>query len=72
MRKILEKLEVLKKVFGYDSFREGQEKIIDAILRGQDVLGIMPTGAGINLLSGSGADVSGNYGSGIAAYFPDD
>lgn len=40
------KLEVLKKVFGYDSFREGQEKIIDAILRGQDVLGIMPTGAG--------------------------
>ena len=41
MRKILEKLEVLKKVFGYDSFREGQEKIIDAILRGQDVLGIM-------------------------------
>ena len=69
MRKILEKLEVLKKVFGYDSFREGQEKIIDAILRGQDVLGIMPTGAGI---SGSGTDVSGNYGSGIAAYFPDD
>ena len=46
MRKILEKLEVLKKVFGYDSFREGKEKIIDAILRGQDVLGIMPTGAG--------------------------
>lgn len=46
MRKVLEKLEVLKKVFGYDSFREGQEKIIDAILRGQDVLGIMPTGAG--------------------------
>lgn len=73
MRKILEKLEVLKKVFGYDSFREGQEKIIDAILRGQDVLGIMPTRRGkIDLLSGSGADVSGNYGSGIAAYFPDD
>ena len=49
MRKILEKLEVLKKVFGYDSFREGQEKIFDAILRGQDVLGIMPTGAGISI-----------------------
>ena len=51
MRKILEKLEVLKKVFGYDSFREGQEKIIDAILRGQDVLGIMPTGAGKSIRS---------------------
>ena len=50
MRKILEKLEVLKKVFGYDSFREGQEKIIDAILRGQDVLGIMPTGAGKSIV----------------------
>ena len=49
MRKILEKLEVLKKVFVYDIFREGQEKIIDAILRGQDVLGIMPTGAGKSL-----------------------
>lgn len=73
MRKILEKLEVLKKVFGYDSFREGQEKIIDAILRGQDVLGIMPTGAGKSICyQGSGADVFGNYGSGIAAYFPDD
>ena len=40
------KLEVLKKTFGYDSFREGQEKLIDAILAGQDTLGIMPTGAG--------------------------
>ena len=50
MRTILEKLEVLKKVFGYDSFREGQEKIIDAILRGQDVLGIMPTGAGKSIV----------------------
>ena len=46
MRKILEKLEVLKKVFGYDSFREGQEKLLMRFLRGQDVLGIMPTGAG--------------------------
>lgn len=42
----MEKLEVLKKVFGYDTFREGQERIIDAILHGKDVLGIMPTGAG--------------------------
>ena len=40
------KNEALKKYFGYDSFREGQEKLIDAILAGCDVLGVMPTGAG--------------------------
>lgn len=37
---------MLKKYFGYTSFREGQEPIVDAILAGKDVLGIMPTGAG--------------------------
>lgn len=40
------KNEILKKYFGYDTFREGQEILIDAILEGRDVLGIMPTGAG--------------------------
>jgi len=38
--------EVLKQHFGYDAFRRGQEKLIDDILTGKDVLGIMPTGAG--------------------------
>ena len=42
----MNKYEVLKRYFGYDSFREGQETLIDAMLKGQDVLGIMPTGAG--------------------------
>lgn len=42
----MDKYEVLKKYFGYDSFRQGQEGLIDAILEGRDVLGIMPTGAG--------------------------
>ena len=37
---------VLKRFFGYDSFRTGQEEIVNQILMGKDVLGIMPTGAG--------------------------
>lgn len=38
--------ELLKTYFGYDSFRAGQENIINTILSGKDVLAIMPTGAG--------------------------
>ena len=37
---------ILKKVFGYDSFRLGQEEIVSRLLAGQDVLAVMPTGAG--------------------------
>jgi len=38
--------EALKRYFGYDEFRGGQETLINDILAGKDVLGIMPTGAG--------------------------
>ena len=41
-----EALKILKEYYGYDNFREGQEKIIDAILEKRNVLGIMTTGAG--------------------------
>lgn len=44
-----EKQQYLKQYFGYDTFREGQEQLIDAILSGQDALGVMPTGAGKSL-----------------------
>ena len=37
---------VLKRCFGYDSFRPNQEQIVDALLDGRDVLAVMPTGAG--------------------------
>lgn len=37
---------LLKKHFGYDNFRSGQDTIIEHILNGEDCLGIMPTGAG--------------------------
>ncbi|MDR1940927.1 MAG: DNA helicase RecQ [Endomicrobium sp.] len=41
-----QKLKVLKEYFGHSSFRSVQEELVDAILNGSDVLGIMPTGAG--------------------------
>ena len=39
-------LHILKTIFGFDEFREGQEQVVGNILSGRDSIGIMPTGAG--------------------------
>lgn len=44
-----DKFEVLYRYYGYTSFRDGQEELIDAQLSGRDVFGIMPTGGGKSL-----------------------
>jgi ATP-dependent DNA helicase RecQ len=45
----MDKYEVLRQFFGHDTFRPGQEQLVDGILQGRDVLGIMPTGGGKSL-----------------------
>lgn len=42
----MDKISALKQYFGHTFFRPGQEELIDALLSGRDVLGVMPTGAG--------------------------
>ena len=43
MADVNDKIKVLREYFGHDSFRTGQEEIIDSILSGRDCLGVMPT-----------------------------
>ena len=42
----MDKYGVLKRHFGHSDFRQGQAELIDAVLSGHDVLGVMPTGGG--------------------------
>jgi ATP-dependent DNA helicase RecQ len=39
----------LKRVFGFETFRPGQQEIVEAVLQGRDVLAVMPTGSGKSL-----------------------
>ncbi len=41
--------DVLRNVFGYDSFRPGQQEVIGTVLAGRDCIAVMPTGAGKSL-----------------------
>lgn len=45
----MQKEQLLKQYFGYDTFRDGQEPIMDHLLDGNDCIGVMPTGAGKSL-----------------------
>ena len=41
--------DTLKKVYGHHTFRPGQQELVEGLLAGRDVLGIMPTGSGKSL-----------------------
>ncbi|MEM9220882.1 MAG: DNA helicase RecQ [Pseudomonadota bacterium] len=41
--------DILRDVFGFSHFRPGQEEIVDAVIAGKEVLGVMPTGGGKSL-----------------------
>lgn len=43
---MLDKKAILKQYFGYSTFRNGQDQVVEAILQGRDVICVMPTGAG--------------------------
>ena len=67
------KTQILKEIFGYDSFRKGQEEIVDQILNGRDVLGNhADRSRKVTLLSGSGTSDVWDHDRSITADFIDD
>ena len=54
-------LQALKKYFGYDEFRPAQEEIINSILEGENVLAVLPTGAGKSVCYQIPSLVSDNF-----------
>jgi ATP-dependent DNA helicase RecQ len=56
-----DKYSILKNFFGYSSFKDGQEEIIDNILHGNSILAILPTGAGKSLTYQIPAIISNNF-----------
>ena len=54
-------LQALKKYFNYDSYRLGQAEIIEDIIRGSNVLAVLPTGAGKSICYQIPALISDNY-----------
>ena len=63
---IKEAEKILKQYYGYDHFREGQIPVIEAVLEGRDVLGIMRSGK-VGMLSGAGTYDERNYDRNLAA-----
>ena len=69
----MEKQQVLKQYFGHSTFRYGQEPLIDQILAGRDVMGIMPTGGRkVPVLPGAGPDAPRTDTGHFAAHLADD
>jgi len=54
-------IDALKKYFGHNSFRQSQEEIIDSIIKGENILAVLPTGAGKSICYQIPALISSNF-----------